>query len=310
MLRAVWLAGLVLIGCGQAAPPRLRVDHAAPPEELPPEELPPEELPPEEAPPEELPPEELPPEELPPEETPPNDGACTSDDLPTPNAGIIEPPGQDGCPAGMAQIGAQASCMDRWEAFLEERTAEGAVPFSPFADPTGRDVVARSAPDAVPQGYISGISAASACAAAGKRLCTDAEWTRACGGAADTIYPYGNTREPGVCNDARGVHPVVEYFGTGDSWIWSELGHPCINQQDDTVDVTGANAGCVDDSGRFFDLMGNLHEWIDDPAGTFRGGFYVDTQQNGPGCRYRTTAHNTAHRDYSTGFRCCADLDP
>jgi hypothetical protein len=56
-----------------------------------------------------------------------------------------------------------------------------------------------------------------------------------------------------------------------------------------------------------FDLMGNLHEWTADPAGTFRGGFYVDTTLNGEGCLYRTTAHNTLHWDYSTGFRCCAD---
>jgi hypothetical protein len=53
--------------------------------------------------------------------------------------------------------------------------------------------------------------------------------------------------------------------------------------------------------------MGNLHEWTSDPEGTFRGGFYVDTVINGPGCLYRTTAHDRAHWDYSTGFRCCAD---
>ena len=54
-------------------------------------------------------------------------------------------------------------------------------------------------------------------------------------------------------------------------------------------------------------MMGNLHEWTADPDGTFRGGFYVDTVINGPGCLYATTAHATSHWDYSTGFRCCAD---
>ena len=54
--------------------------------------------------------------------------------------------------------------------------------------------------------------------------------------------------------------------------------------------------------------MGNLHEWIDDPAGTFKGGFYVDTVINGEGRLYTTTAHNVYHFDYSTGFRCCADF--
>ena len=73
-----------------------------------------------------------------------------------------------------------------------------------------------------------------------------------------------------------------------------------------SLDLTGENDGCVTPEG-VFDLMGNLHEWTADPAGTFRGGFYVDTVRNGPGCLYRTTAHNTEHWDYSTGFRCCAD---
>ena len=53
-------------------------------------------------------------------------------------------------------------------------------------------------------------------------------------------------------------------------------------------------------------MMGNLHEWTADPAGTFRGGFYADTRVNGDGCGYRTTAHSAGYSDYSTGFRCCA----
>mgnify|MGYP001949009428 CR=1 FL=1 len=56
-----------------------------------------------------------------------------------------------------------------------------------------------------------------------------------------------------------------------------------------------------------YDLHGNLHEWIADPAGTFKGGFYVDAVINGSGCAYTTTAHTFDYHDYSTGFRCCAD---
>ena len=236
---------------------------------------------------------------------PVDDGVCTEDDLPTPNAGLVEPAGLGGCLPGMAPVG-DVVCMDRWEAFLE-RDVDGAfVPFSPFAHPGAQAVIARSAAGAVPQGYITGREAGSACAAAGKRLCSDNEWLRACRGADHSIYPYGNTREPGVCNDARTQHPAVEYFGTAASWIWSELGHPCINQLPDSVALTGSNAGCASDDG-VFDLMGNLHEWTNDPAGTFRGGFYADTHINGDGCLYRTSAHDIGHWDYSTGFRCCAD---
>jgi hypothetical protein len=52
-------------------------------------------------------------------------------------------------------------------------------------------------------------------------------------------------------------------------------------------------------------MVGNIHEWTSD--GTFRGGYYLDTKQNGEGCDYKTTAHAKTYYDYSTGFRCCAD---
>lgn len=223
-------------------------------------------------------------------------------------ASFEEAPGSSGCPAGMVRIAGEGFCIDRYEAILMEILQDGSVvPHSPFFNPGTRRVVARSVAGAVPQGYISGTQAAAACAEAGKRLCTDDEWLRACRGPQSFTYPYGNTRQDGVCNDARSPHPVVQYFGTSESWIWSELGHPCISQQADTVDRAGENAGCASADG-VFDMMGNLHEWTADPAGTFRGGFYVDTKINGEGCLYRTTAHSSSHWDYSTGFRCCTTV--
>jgi len=240
------------------------------------------------------------------QEDEPGDDVCDDDTLPLDNAGIVEPDGVGGCPAGMAPVDA-ATCMDRWEAFVDVVTADGGTaPWSPYATPGTVDVVARSAPGAVPQGYISGTQAARACGNAGKRLCRRAEHQLACRSASGFTYPWGNDRRDGVCNDARAVHPAVEYFGTGASWIWSRLDHPCINQVDDGLARTGSHEGCVGFAGHF-DLMGNLHEWIDDGAGTFVGGFYVDTVRNGAGCLYATTAHDVSHRDYSTGFRCCAD---
>ena len=154
---------------------------------------------------------------------------------------------------------------------------------------------------AVPQGYIDQLDAAAACTEAGKRLCTDVEWLRACQGPTTTLYPYGNTREPGVCNDARAVHPAIELYGTSDSWIYSHLDSPCLNQEAAGLDRTGAETGCTTAEGAY-DMMGNLHEWTADTAGTFRGGYYVDTVENGSGCDYVTTAHDTSYDDYSTGF--------
>jgi sulfatase modifying factor 1 len=167
-------------------------------------------------------------------------------------------------------------------------------------------VRAVSAPGLVPQGYISQEQASAACSFAGKRLCTNTEWLRACQGDAGNTYPFGNDPAPGTCNDARTCHPAIQYFESADDWIWSELDHPCLNQLPAGLAATEDHPGCVSADG-MFDMMGNLHEWTADPEGTFRGGFYVDTAVNGPGCLYATTAHTITYFDYSTGFRCCAD---
>ena len=231
---------------------------------------------------------------------------CTKDDTPLVNGVPWEAAGTGGCPAGMVLV--DTFCVDRYEAALVALGPDGSLSgWSPYQNPGSISVMALSAAGLVPQGYITQLQATAACEAAGKRLCSNTEWLRACRGPTKTTYPYGNTVQPGVCNDSRPCHPVVEYFGTSADWIWSELGHPCINQLPDTVAATGANPGCITAEG-LFDMMGNLHEWTADPAGTFRGGFYADTKINGPGCLYATTAHNVYHWDYSTGFRCCADL--
>jgi hypothetical protein len=241
-------------------------------------------------------------------------GFCPTDPTARPNAGLVEEPGAAGCPRGMARV--STFCVDRFEAsivIVEGTTETSWSPYYP--PPSDKPYRAVSLRGAVPQGYISGAEAQRACEASGKRLCTNDEWLRACQGPSGYTYPYGNTRMPGVCNDARTPHPAVSCFGTTDSWIYSRLDYAGINQQPDTVERTGSLTGCVTVDG-LYDMMGNVHEWIyDDPskysspikAIDFRGGFYADTRLNGEGCLYKTTAHGFTHWDYSTGFRCCAN---
>lgn len=232
-------------------------------------------------------------------------GMCDENAAPTPNPLVAQDSPIGSCPDGMTQIDADY-CIDRFEASLVEITPNGDIPHSPYVNPGNKSVRAVSVEGAIPQGYITGDQAEVACQNAGKRLCTSNEWLLACQGAQTRTYPYGNTEQPGVCNAARANHPVVEYFGTSADWIWSELDNACINQLPDSLAKTGEHPGCVTPEGAF-DMVGNLHEWVADASGTFRGGFYVDTYRNGNGCYYRTTAHNRQHWDYSTGFRCCAN---
>lgn len=239
---------------------------------------------------------------------PPGDQCLESaswDLMPRPNEGLYEEQGDLGCPMGMARV--SGYCVDRFEASLVERLMNGSErSWSPFFNPGTRDVYAVSLRYGVPQGYMSGTQAQRACQASGKRLCTDQEWLRACSGPSSYVFPYGDTREWGVCHDARAQHPAISYFGTSDDSIWSMLSNPCINQQPDSLTSNDQHQGYVSDEG-VYHMVGGLHEWTSDPSGTFRGGFYADTTRNGVGCAYRTTAHNVEHSDYSTGFRCCAD---
>jgi len=204
------------------------------------------------------------------------------------------------CPEGMVFIhqGERSFCIDRYEAHL--------VDADPSRVPEPWELVAASAPNVVPQAYISADMAADACDAAGKRLCYPREWTRACTGPDRNTYPYGDDYEPGACNEGREQHPVIELFGDAANWLREQMNDPRLNQLADSLARTGEYADCVTPEG-VHDLHGNLHEWVDDPSGTFRGGFYVDAERNGDGCSYHTDAHETDYHDYSTGFRCCAD---
>ncbi len=211
------------------------------------------------------------------------------------------------CPSLMALVD-DTFCIDLYEGALEEQGTDGSwSPASPYLTIGTRVVRAVPAAAIVPQGYISGLEAQAACALSGKRLCTSDEWLAACRGPDGLTWPYGDTHVDGACNDRyAGGHPVVDFFGTSDGvWDLAHMNDPGINQQPATVARGGEFAACVSAWGAF-DMHGNLHEWVADVDGTFRGGFYADASINGPGCLYATTAHDSMYHDYSTGFRCCA----
>jgi formylglycine-generating enzyme len=198
-------------------------------------------------------------------------------------------------------------CIDAYEAALVEEAPGGTTPFSPYEPVKGRHVRAVSEEGAVPQAYISALEASAACRASSKRLCTEDEWVTACRGRRRTRFPYGDVRKSGACNDA-GKSPLVRLYASLGAGAFADdtMNDPRLNQQPDTLAPAGSHRQCTNEYG-VFDMVGNLHEWVDDPAGTFRGGYYLDTHLNGEGCAYRTTAHDAAYKDYSTGFRCCAD---
>ncbi len=160
----------------------------------------------------------------------------------------------------------------------------------------------------VPQGYLTGPLAALACKNAGKRLCSHDEWRTACRGEADKPFPYGDKYSAGKCNIFREAHPAAVLHGN------ASIGHsdPRLNMvksdNKPLLRMTGDTRSCVSEweGDAIYDMVGNMDEWIDDPEGTFVGGFYARSKKDG--CDSIVKAHPFDYFDYSTGVRCCKDL--
>lgn len=244
------------------------------------------------------------------------------------------------CPKEMVNVGGQF-CIDRYEdSLVDDATGEHLSPHYPpepgvaqrfFAKwqedrltvgpASARDMPLPPLPeiertenfrpravslrDVIPQGYISGRVAGEACARAKKRLCTHDEWTFACRGEHQTKYPYGSEYRPGVCNVFRMSHPAQKLHDN------ASAGHSdprlgLVEAQDGPLlRTTGSTKACASRWGKdaIYDMVGNEDEWIDDPDGTFVGGFF--SRGTKEGCDSIVSVHPLTHWDYSIGFRCC-----
>jgi hypothetical protein len=272
------------------------------------------------------------------------DGAAEAGaELPAADAGAddLEPT----CPREMVRV-AHRFCIDRYEAgIVDADTGRPASPYYPpkhklaaFLEKLwGRQRLEMGGPEAramplpllpawekerdfqpkavsvkaaVPQGYTSGELAALACKNAGKRLCSVDEWRSACRGERDKPFPYGDGDRyiAGKCNIFREAHPAMVLHDN------PSIGHtdPRLNEvrakNRPLLRKTGATSECFSlwgDDG-IADMVGNLDEWVDDPEGTFVGGFYSRSRKDG--CDATISTHSYDYYDYSTGIRCCADL--
>ncbi len=163
-----------------------------------------------------------------------------------------------------------------------------------------------SLPGRKPWSNITKEEAAASCALIGSgwRLCSGTEWTDACNGSANTVFPYGATYVPTKCNG---------YDDRPDSGA--------------TPIPTGTASGCVSslvpDAGvALYDMSGNVKEWVTTTDGgityQIRGGAYntpsftVTMPDAGPvtsapglQCDSLSPAPTTPVRLPSIGFRCC-----
>ncbi|HSC89647.1 MAG TPA: hypothetical protein VLC09_20330 [Polyangiaceae bacterium] len=248
------------------------------------------------------------------------------------------------CPAEMVSVGG-AFCIDRFEVSLVDGASLREL--SPHYPPSRRSVIslqerfaripvrepawgqliplpappsfqlnedftprAVSREAAIPSGYLSRLTARAACENAGKRLCSRDEWVRACRGEANRDHPYGADYQAGACNVHRHSHPARLLHGDASkNHLDPRLGL-AMDDEGPLLRRTGATARCRSDWGddAAFDMVGNLDEWIEDPEGTFLGGFY--SRATTAGCSAAIELHGPDYLDYSLGTRCCRQVDP
>ena len=203
------------------------------------------------------------------------------------------------CPPDMVPVG--DACVDRFEA---PNTAGG-----------------------LPLVMYSFDEADAWCVARGKRLCFDDEWEAACEGESAFAYPYGNTHEPGRCNDEETwrVYSQQDLNGwpssastpdittlTGLLKAVRGLGAEAAAAEIEELyqgEGGGDNAGCGGDFGAF-DLVGNVEEWTrrrdgGEPSfhGNLKGRYWAEPRT----CQSDLTSHGDGFRFYEIGFRCCSE---
>ena len=195
------------------------------------------------------------------------------------------------CPDGAVSV-CGVFCIDVHEASRPDATAS-----SPGADgsqATSRPgVLPWSSGDAT---QMNRVVAATACQAAGKRLCTTQEWRVVCRGPDDLGYCYGDAYDPLTCN---GIDTYCECDP------YPHCYEDCGAQFH--VTPTGSFPGCTNAFG-IYDINGNVWEVVDagDALDHYRGGAYnYKNSITLHGCDYDATWNPSAK-----GFRCCADGEP
>jgi len=209
----------------------------------------------------------------------------------------------EGCPEDMVRIqhGKHDLCMDIYEASHIDATAVA----------QGMLMIATSRPGVQPWQWADLAAARTGCQNAGKRLCRLDEWVVGCSGPLGTVYGYGNTYDPAICN---GIDTYC-YCGTGTcaglnvcpyphcfSQASSEGGGPCGAMFH--VDVTGAFPDCRSPWG-VYDINGNVWELTDTDDGQehFRGGAYNCSDSE----ELHRCDHDGTWGPSARGFRCCKD---
>jgi hypothetical protein len=185
-------------------------------------------------------------------------------------------------------------CVDRFEASLD-----GGVRGDEHQGTDDEDTRTNGSTEALatnglrvtPTSGITWYQAKAACENAGKRLCTEDEWERACRGPQALEYPYGDAYDDRACNG------FFDYAGR--------------------ADLTGSYKTCGSHWGAY-DLSGNLEEWVETSVPrTADSALLEDRVVRGGSFRSNANALRCFGGEFHAppgddaddrGFRCCMDL--
>lgn len=226
-------------------------------------------------------------------------------------------PAPRACPAGMALVDGEYCTtvehrcrIEWWAPQNKKRVCEQ---FEPTAKCVGKRIPKRYCVDvyawpnqkgARPEVMNNFHQAQVKCAAVGKRLCTESEWSLACEGPRMLPFPYGFTRDPRKCNgDHRWDNPSLAKMVRRDPAELARLwrGVP-----------SGSQPECVSEFG-VADMPGNTDEVCAAESAQAKhssvhtGGPWYSGVRNQ--CRPKVYTHGEETFGYFLSFRCCAQAD-
>ena len=217
--------------------------------------------------------------------------------------------------AGAKDIEAiERQCLNEW--YAEQNKKRVCEEFAPGAKCTGKTVPKRFCIDRYEWPNVKGQrpevmnrfhQAEVKCAAAGKRLCTESEWTFACEGPDMKPFPYGDKRDVTKCHG-------------DEEWDGPNMSKVADRDQKELQRLYKAKRSgelaCVSDFG-VHDMPGNADEIV--ASETNESGWrgkYDSITTGGPWykgvrnqCRPKIYTHDEGFYHYYMSFRCCAEAD-
>ena len=232
-------------------------------------------------------------------------------------ASSVEPEGPTACPDGMKLVEGdycteiEQKCLVEW--FAPQNKKRVCEQFQPPTRCIGPRVHKRFCIDTYAWPNKAGVrpevmnnfyQAQVKCAAIGKRMCTESEWTFACEGPEMKPFPHGYVRDPKKCNgdhkwDGPKMSKVAKRDATELARLWRGV-------------PSGSQPECISDFG-VHDLPGNNDEVVSSEKPTAP---YSSVNTGGPWysgvrnqCRPKIYTHDEGFYYYFLGFRCCANTD-